>query len=64
MITTDENASEEVVRQALEKANNIVTNLREGAEFGPVAMAESSASSALEGGDMGWRKAGELQLIC
>ena len=63
MITTDENASEDAVRQALEKANDIVTNLRDGAEFGPVAMTESSASSALEGGDMGWRKAGELPSI-
>ena len=60
MITIDEKASEEAARQALEKAQSLVTNLREGAEFGPVAMAESSASSALEGGDMGWRKAGEL----
>ena len=60
MITLEENVSDEVAQQALEKAENLVATLREGAEFAPIAMAESSASSALEGGDMGWRKAGEL----
>ena len=60
MITLEPNASDEVAQQALEKADGLVATLREGAEFAPVAMAESSASSALEGGDMGWRKAGEL----
>ena len=64
MITTDENASEEVVR-ALEKANNIVTNLREGAEFGPVAMAEVLGQLCVGrwryGLAQGWRIA---QLIC
>ena len=60
MITLEANASDEVAQQALEKADGLVATLREGAEFAPVAMAESSASSALEGGDMGWRKAGEL----
>ena len=60
MITLPENASEAVALQAVEKAQGLVAELRGGAEFAPMAMAESSASSALEGGDMGWRKAGEL----
>lgn len=60
MITLPEDASEDVARQALEKADGLVAELRDGGEFAQMAMAESSASSALEGGDMGWRKAGEL----
>ena len=60
MITLPENPSEQVATQAVAKAQGLVQTLRDGAEFGQMAMAESSASSALEGGDMGWRKAGEL----
>jgi peptidyl-prolyl cis-trans isomerase SurA len=60
MITLPEDASEDIARQALEKADGLVEELRGGGEFAQMAMAESSASSALEGGDMGWRKAGEL----
>lgn len=60
MITLPENPSEAIATQAVAKAQGLVQTLRDGAEFGQMAMAESSASSALEGGDMGWRKAGEL----
>ena len=60
MITLPEDASEDIARQALQKADGLVEELRGGGEFAQMAMAESSASSALEGGDMGWRKAGEL----
>jgi peptidyl-prolyl cis-trans isomerase SurA len=60
MITLPEDASEDIARQALAKADGLVEELRGGGEFAQMAMAESSASSALEGGDMGWRKAGEL----
>ena len=42
------------------EANNIVKQLREGADFAQTAIAKSSSSRALEGGDLGWRKAGEL----
>ena len=61
MITLPENASEAVALQAVEKAQGLVAELRDGAEFAPMAMAESSANSALEGGDMGWRMAGSCR---
>jgi len=60
LLEISQNASEEVVAEAHERARRIVANLREGADFSQTAMAESAGARALEGGDLGWRKAGEL----
>ena len=38
------------------RANDIVKQLRDGADFAIMAVNESSASTALEGGDLGWRQ--------
>ena len=43
-----------------EKADDLVTQLREGADFAVMAVNHSSASTALEGGDLGWRRAEEI----
>lgn len=60
LLTIKEDAKEEVQRAALKKADELVKSLREGADFGQIAIANSSSSTALEGGDLGWRRAGEL----
>ena len=60
LLTLEERASDEVVAQAEAKAAEIVRDLRDGADFAQMAIAHSSSSRALEGGDLGWRKAGEL----
>jgi len=60
LLSLEERASDEVVEAAMAEANNIVKQLREGADFAQTAIAKSSSSRALEGGDLGWRKAGEL----
>ncbi|NBC22859.1 MAG: molecular chaperone SurA [Gammaproteobacteria bacterium] len=60
LLTFDEGASDAVVEAAREEAATIVGELRDGAEFRQMAIAHSAASTALEGGDLGWRKAGEL----
>ena len=38
----------------------LVSGLRNGDDFAQVAIANSASSRALEGGDLGWRRAGEL----
>ena len=63
MISLDDEASSDVVKQAVESANEMVADLRGGEDFAQTAIARSSASSALEGGDLGWRKAGELPTL-
>lgn len=60
LLTFDEDASDSVVQAARNRAAEIVRELREGADFRQMAIANSAASTALEGGDLGWRKAGEL----
>ncbi len=63
MISLDDEASSEIVKQAVASANEMVADLRGGEDFAQTAIARSSASSALEGGDLGWRKAGELPTL-
>lgn len=50
----------ETIAKAAQAADAIVTQLRDGADFAQMAMEHSAASTALEGGDLGWRRAGAL----
>ena len=60
MLSVNEQAGNSAQEQAAARAAVIIDTLKQGAEFSEIAMAESSSSSALEGGDMGWRKAAAL----
>ncbi|MFW6092736.1 MAG: peptidylprolyl isomerase [Pseudomonadota bacterium] len=60
LLTIDDDASEEAAAAAREQAETIVRELRDGADFREMAIEHSSANTALEGGDLGFRKAGEL----
>jgi peptidyl-prolyl cis-trans isomerase SurA len=60
LLSLEERASDEVVARAAAQADAIVADLRAGADFAETAVAKSSSSRALEGGDLGWRRAGEL----
>ncbi|MCY3814480.1 MAG: peptidylprolyl isomerase [Gammaproteobacteria bacterium] len=42
------------------QAESLVRELRDGADFAATAVEHSSASTALEGGDLGWRRANRL----
>jgi peptidyl-prolyl cis-trans isomerase SurA len=54
LIATPEGASPEDVQAAREKAERLVKELRGGADFSSMAIRESDARQALEGGDLGW----------
>lgn len=56
----DDQSARSAARQA---ANEIVASLRDGADFAQTAIARSSGARALEGGDLGWRRAAELPSI-
>ena len=45
------------------EADKLVAELRDGADFAKTAMAESQGRTALNGGDMGWRKDAQLPSI-
>ncbi len=54
LIATPEGASPEDVQAAKTKAQTVYEELRQGADFGEMAMRESDGRQALEGGDLGW----------
>lgn len=60
LLAVPDNASSAAVREAEASASEIVRELRQGADFAQMAVARSADQRALEGGDLGWRKAGQL----
>jgi peptidyl-prolyl cis-trans isomerase SurA len=55
-----DNPSERDKELLIAEADNIVEQLRGGEDFGKLAAAKSSSSTALDGGSLGWRRAGEI----
>ena len=59
-VSVDDPSNEAEVDAAREKAQRLRNEIASGRDFREVAVAESDASNALEGGDMGWRAEGQL----
>jgi peptidyl-prolyl cis-trans isomerase SurA len=53
-------ASPEVVQAARTRADEIVAQLRQGGDFEQLAHTYSRAAEALKGGQLGWKRAGQL----
>ncbi|MCX4028025.1 peptidylprolyl isomerase [Endozoicomonas sp. SM1973] len=60
LIALPESATPNQANQAKQKATTVYQKLKQGANFGQVAVAVSDGQKALEGGDLGWRKANQL----
>ncbi len=63
LIALPEAASPEQIRAAQKKAEQVWQQLQKGADFAQTAIAVSQGRNALKGGDLGWRKAGQLPII-
>ncbi len=63
LIATPEGASPERLRDAKNKAEQLVRVLRKGADFHSVALSQSHGQRALQGGDLGWRKVTQLPTL-
>ena len=63
LIAVPDGASPEQLADARDEAEDILARLNAGANFGRTAAAESDGRQALEGGDLGWRKGGELPTL-
>ncbi len=63
LIAVPDGASPEELAEARDEAEDILARLKAGANFGRTAAAESDGQQALEGGDLGWRRAGELPTL-
>ncbi|SNC63733.1 peptidyl-prolyl cis-trans isomerase SurA [Marinobacter sp. es.048] len=59
-VSVDDPSDEAEVDAARGKAERLRNEIASGRDFREVAVAESDASNALEGGDMGWRAEGQL----
>ncbi|WP_229202080.1 peptidylprolyl isomerase [Pseudoduganella aquatica] len=60
MIRIPENASPEVIAQKKARADEVMRQLRTGADFAKMAATYSDAGDALKGGEVGWRSADRL----
>src|SRR5471030_1947695 len=60
LISVPESANTEALQAAAKQADAVYQQLKQGADFGQLAIAKSGSDNALEGGDMGWRKAAQL----
>lgn len=60
LVSVPEAALPEQIQVAQEKLAKIQDLLKSGSEFSEVAAGYSDGQNALEGGDLGWRKQGEL----
>ena len=60
LVSVPEAASPEQVQAARKRAEDILSRLGAGADFEQTAIAESDGQQALSGGDLGWRKTGQL----
>ena len=63
LIAVPEAASPDQIQAAKQRAEAILGRLRLGADFAQTAIAESNGQRALEGGDLGWRKAGQMPTL-
>lgn len=60
LLAIDESATDQAISEAQGQALQIVADLRAGADFAQTAITKSAGARALEGGDLGWKRAGAL----
>lgn len=63
LISIPSQASNEQVNEARERADQVMRLLREGSDFRRIAIASSSASNALEGGELDWMGINEMPTL-
>ncbi len=63
LISIPEAASSAVIQKARDKAEKVVSELRNGDDFKQKAVAVSDGGNALKGGDLGWRVVGAIPTL-
>lgn len=63
LISIPNQASTEEITQAKDRADKVMKLLREGSDFKKIAIASSSDTTALDGGDMGWMNINEMPTL-
>ncbi len=60
LLLVEPGAGAAAAQAVTDQAEALVAEIRGGADFGALAVEHSAASTALEGGDLGWRKASRI----
>lgn len=60
LVSVPEAATAEKIQEAKQKAQQILQQLHQGQDFAQTAVAQSDGQQALSGGDLGWRKLGQI----
>lgn len=60
LIPVPEGSPPEAIQAAERQVSDVYSKLQAGADFAQLAIARSASETALEGGDIGWRKAAQL----
>lgn len=63
LIATPEAASPGQIQKAKKHCEALIEELDQGADFAELAVSASNGSQSLSGGDLGWRKLGEIPTI-
>lgn len=63
LIRIPEAATTEQIQQQRARAQKVLDELRKGADFAQLSASYSDASNALDGGNMGWRRASQLPTV-
>ena len=63
LISSPQNASLATLEKTKNKAQSVLDELQAGTDFSQMAATHSDGQQALEGGDLGWRKAGQVPTL-
>src|SRR5712692_755870 len=63
LISVPEKSTPEIIQAAKDRAGKLMEKLKQGADFEQAAIASSQDQTALEGGNLGWRKPGQLPAL-
>lgn len=63
LISLPESPSAQQIEETKQTAEKVLADLKSGADFAQVAATYSDSQTALEGGDLGWRKASQIPTL-
>ncbi len=63
LIALPEGATPQQLKEKQQQAQQLLQQLQDGADFSEMAISHSAGQNALEGGDLGWRRLGELPTV-
>jgi peptidyl-prolyl cis-trans isomerase SurA len=63
LLSTPDSPTPQAIAKVKQQADDVLSELKSGADFAKMAMSKSAGQQALHGGDLGWRKIGEIPTL-